>query len=83
RQKKHSSRSVKRSGPANGSTEWSPHTPGHHSHEEKKKRREDGGKRKSKDKKKKVLTAYHIFYKEYMNSILEEHPGLDFGDLSK
>lgn len=83
RQKKHSSRSVKRSGAANGSTEWSPHTPGHHSHEEKKKRREDGGKRKSKDKKKKVLTAYQIFYKEYRNSILEEHPGLDFGDLSK
>lgn len=26
--------------------------------------------------KKKVLTAYQIFYKEYRNSILEEHPGL-------
>uniref|UniRef100_A0A671MRM8 HMG box domain-containing protein n=1 Tax=Sinocyclocheilus anshuiensis TaxID=1608454 RepID=A0A671MRM8_9TELE len=33
--------------------------------------------------KKKVLTAYQIFYKEYRSSILEEEPGLDFGDLSK
>lgn len=29
------------------------------------------------------MTAYQIFYKEYRNSILEEEPGLDFGDLSK
>ncbi|XP_057195087.1 HMG box-containing protein 4-like [Triplophysa rosa] len=79
REKKHSSKTAA----ANGSAERSVHSAGHHRHEEKKKRQE-GGKRKSKDKKKKkVLTAYQIFYKEYRNSILEEEPGLDFGDLSK
>lgn len=83
REKKHSGKSAKRTTAANGSTEWSAHTTGHHSHEEKRRKREDGGRRKSKDKKKKVLTAYQIFYKEYRSSILEEEPGLDFGDLSK
>ncbi|XP_073708084.1 uncharacterized protein [Garra rufa] len=83
REKKHSSKSAKRTTAANGSTEWSGYTTGHHGHEEKRRKREDGGKRKSKDKKKKVLTAYQIFYKEYRSSILEEEPGLDFGDLSK
>ncbi|XP_043086788.1 HMG domain-containing protein 4-like [Puntigrus tetrazona] len=83
REKKHSSKSAKRTTAANGSTEWSAHSTGHHSREEKRRKREDGGKRKSKDKKKKVLTAYQIFYKEYRSSILEEEPGLDFGDLSK
>lgn len=78
REKKH-----KRTAAANGSAEASAHTTGHHSHEEKRRKREDGGRRKSKDKKKKVLTAYQIFYKEYRSSILEEEPGLDFGDLSK
>lgn len=80
REKKHSSKTAA----ANGSAECSAHSGGHHRREEKKKKkREEGGKRKSKDKKKKVLTAYQIFYKEYRNSILEEEPGLDFGDLSK
>ncbi|XP_067314906.1 HMG box-containing protein 4-like isoform X2 [Pseudorasbora parva] len=83
REKKHSSKSAKRISSANGSTEWSEYTTGHHSRVEKKRKKEEGGKRKSKDKKKKVLTAYQIFYKEYRNSILEEEPGLDFGDLSK
>ncbi|XP_039512530.1 HMG box-containing protein 4-like [Pimephales promelas] len=83
REKKHSSKSAKRITAANGSTEWSAFTTGHHSHEEKRRKSKEGGKRKSKDKKKKVLTAYQIFYKEYRNSILEEEPGLDFGDLSK
>ncbi|XP_051997361.1 HMG domain-containing protein 4-like isoform X1 [Xyrauchen texanus] len=83
REKKHSSKTAKRSAAANGSAEWSEYTTGHHSREEKKKKREEGGKHKSKEKKKKVLTAYQIFYKEYRNSILEEEPGLDFGDLSK
>ncbi|XP_026116535.1 HMG box-containing protein 4 [Carassius auratus] len=83
REKKHSSKAAKRTTAANGSTEWSASTTDHHSHEEKKRKREDGGRRKSKDKKKKVLTAYQIFYKEYRISILEEEPGLDFGDLSK
>lgn len=83
REKKHSSKSAKRTAAANGSAEWGAYTTGHHSHEEKRRKREDGGKRKSKDKKKKVLTAYQIFYKEYRSSILEEEPGLDFGDLSK
>uniref|UniRef100_A0A8C1UQN9 HMG box domain-containing protein n=1 Tax=Cyprinus carpio TaxID=7962 RepID=A0A8C1UQN9_CYPCA len=82
REKKHS-KAAKRPVEANGSTEWSACTTVHHSREEKKRKREDGGKRKSKDKKKKVLTAYQIFYKEYRSSILEEEPGLDFGDLSK
>ncbi|XP_067229664.1 HMG domain-containing protein 4-like isoform X1 [Chanodichthys erythropterus] len=83
REKKHSSKSAKRIAAANGSTEWSTYTTGHHSHEEKRRKKEGSSKRKSKDKKKKVLTAYQIFYKEYRNSILEEEPGLDFGDLSK
>ncbi|XP_016364941.1 HMG box-containing protein 4 isoform X1 [Sinocyclocheilus rhinocerous] len=83
REKKHSSKAAKRTPAANGSTEWSACTTVHHSREEKRRKRAEGGKRKSKDKKKKVLTAYQIFYKEYRSSILEEEPGLDFGDLSK
>lgn len=78
REKKHSSKTAA----ADGSAELSAHSAGHHRREEKKKR-QDGGKRKSKVKKKKFLTAYQIFYKEYRNSVLEEEPGLDFGDLSK
>lgn len=40
---------------ANGSTEWSTFTTGHHSHEEKRRKNKEGGKRKSKDKVRKPL----------------------------
>lgn len=52
------------------------------SHSDKKKKKEKA-RLKAQKSKKKVLTAYQIFSKEYRLSILEEQPGLDFGDLSK
>ncbi|XP_053494472.1 HMG box-containing protein 4-like isoform X1 [Ictalurus furcatus] len=53
------------------------------SHSDKKRKKEEKARLKAVKAKKKVLTAYQIFSKEYRLSILEEQPGLDFGDLSK
>ncbi|XP_008946563.1 PREDICTED: HMG domain-containing protein 4, partial [Merops nubicus] len=53
---------------------------------EKRRKRED----KEKDKtekwekpKKKNMSAYQVFCKEYRTTIVSEHPGIDFGELSK
>ncbi|XP_038010151.1 HMG domain-containing protein 4 [Motacilla alba alba] len=53
---------------------------------EKRRRKED----KEKDKaekwekpKKKNMSAYQVFCKEYRTTIVSEHPGIDFGELSK
>ncbi|XP_044158057.1 HMG domain-containing protein 4 isoform X1 [Bufo gargarizans] len=44
-------------------------------------------KKKKKDEtekpKKKNMSAYQVFSKEYRGSIIAEHPGIDFGELSK
>lgn len=69
---------------ANGSSDDGLYSAGRSgSHSEKKRKKEEKAKLKAEKAKKKVLTAYQIFSKEYRLSILEEQPGLDFGDLSK
>ncbi|XP_053577214.1 HMG domain-containing protein 4 isoform X2 [Bombina bombina] len=45
---------------------------------EKKKKRDDTEKPKKKN-----MSAYQVFSKEYRSSIIAEHPGIDFGELSK
>ncbi|XP_062852995.1 HMG box-containing protein 4-like isoform X3 [Trichomycterus rosablanca] len=67
---------------ANGSSDAGVYSGGK-SHSDKKKKKEEKARLKAEKAKKKVITAYQIFSKEYRLSILEEQPGLDFGDLSK
>ncbi|KAM9326857.1 HMG domain-containing protein 4 [Gastrophryne carolinensis] len=45
---------------------------------DKKKKKEETDKQKKKN-----MSAYQVFSKEYRSSIIAEHPGLDFGELSK
>ncbi|XP_073500401.1 HMG domain-containing protein 4 [Phyllobates terribilis] len=40
-------------------------------------------KKESEKPKKKNMSAYQVFSKEYRGSIIAEHPGIDFGELSK
>ncbi|XP_043922318.1 HMG domain-containing protein 4-like isoform X1 [Protopterus annectens] len=54
------------------------------SEKKKKKKKEDKEKEKlEKPKKKKNMSAYQLFCKEYRVNIVAEHPGIDFGELSK
>ncbi|XP_061494236.1 HMG domain-containing protein 4-like isoform X2 [Rhineura floridana] len=56
------------------------------SQSEKKKKKEEKEKIEKSDKekpKKKNMSAYQVFCKEYRVNIVAEHPGIDFGDLSK
>ncbi|XP_018423043.1 PREDICTED: HMG domain-containing protein 4 isoform X2 [Nanorana parkeri] len=46
---------------------------------DKKKKKEEA----EKQPKKKNMSAYQVFSKEYRSSIISEHPGIDFGELSK
>ncbi|KAJ7330157.1 hypothetical protein JRQ81_016331 [Phrynocephalus forsythii] len=53
---------------------------------EKKKKKEDKEKTEKLEKekpKKKNMSAYQVFCKEYRVNIVAEHPGIDFGELSK
>ncbi|XP_078286515.1 HMG domain-containing protein 4-like isoform X2 [Rhinoraja longicauda] len=52
---------------------------------EKKKKKEEKYKEKTEkpEKKKKNISAYQLFCKEYRINIVAEHPGIDFGELSK
>ncbi|XP_032869401.1 HMG domain-containing protein 4 isoform X2 [Amblyraja radiata] len=52
---------------------------------EKKKKKEEKDKEKIEkpEKKKKNISAYQLFCKEYRVNIVAEHPGIDFGELSK
>ncbi|XP_078093698.1 HMG domain-containing protein 4a isoform X2 [Mustelus asterias] len=52
---------------------------------EKKKKKEEKDKEKIEkpEKKKKNMSAYQLFCKEYRINIVAEHPGIDFGELSK
>ncbi|XP_004700376.1 HMG domain-containing protein 4 isoform X1 [Echinops telfairi] len=58
------------------------HTDGHS--EKKKKREEKDRERERGEKpKKKNMSAYQVFCKEYRVTIVADHPGIDFGELSK
>nr|XP_009942359.1 PREDICTED: HMG domain-containing protein 4 [Opisthocomus hoazin] len=51
---------------------------------EKRRKKEDKEKDKEREKpKKKNMSAYQVFCKEYRTTIVSEHPGIDFGELSK
>ncbi|KFO61234.1 HMG domain-containing protein 4 [Corvus brachyrhynchos] len=53
---------------------------------EKRRKKEDKEKDKSEKwekPKKKNMSAYQVFCKEYRTNIVSEHPGIDFGELSK
>lgn len=58
------------------------HTDGHG---EKKKKREDKDRDRERGEKpkKKNMSAYQVFCKEYRVTIVADHPGIDFGELSK
>ncbi|NXX65915.1 HMGX4 protein, partial [Spizella passerina] len=50
----------------------------------KEEREKDKEKERERDKpKKKNMSAYQVFCKEYRTNIVSEHPGIDFGELSK
>ncbi|NWS68276.1 HMGX4 protein, partial [Crotophaga sulcirostris] len=50
---------------------------------EKEKEREKEREREREKPKKKNMSAYQVFCKEYRTTIVSEHPGIDFGELSK
>ncbi|XP_009988166.1 PREDICTED: HMG domain-containing protein 4 [Tauraco erythrolophus] len=53
---------------------------------EKRRKKEDKEKDKERERekpKKKNMSAYQVFCKEYRTTIVSEHPGIDFGELSK
>ncbi|XP_007952174.1 HMG domain-containing protein 4 [Orycteropus afer afer] len=64
-----------------------PPPPGLHTdgHGEKKKKREEKEKERERGEKpkKKNMSAYQVFCKEYRVTIVADHPGIDFGELSK
>ncbi|XP_060046079.1 HMG domain-containing protein 4 isoform X2 [Erinaceus europaeus] len=64
-----------------------PPLPGLHTdgHSEKKKKREekDRDRERGEKPKKKNMSAYQVFCKEYRVTIVADHPGIDFGELSK
>ncbi|NXI66725.1 HMGX4 protein, partial [Anseranas semipalmata] len=65
-----------------------PHPTVFHSDGQSEKRRKKEEKEKEKAEKwekpkKKNMSAYQVFCKEYRTTIVSEHPGIDFGDLSK
>ncbi|XP_066490136.1 HMG domain-containing protein 4 isoform X2 [Tiliqua scincoides] len=61
------------------------HTDGQNEKEKKKKKEEKERAEKSEKEKpkKKNMSAYQVFCKEYRVNIVAEHPGIDFGELSK
>ncbi|NWQ76637.1 HMGX4 protein, partial [Columbina picui] len=50
---------------------------------EKEKEREREKEKEREKPKKKNMSAYQVFCKEYRTTIVSEHPGIDFGELSK
>ncbi|XP_060774849.1 HMG domain-containing protein 4-like isoform X2 [Neoarius graeffei] len=84
KKKKDKEKERRHSSKSNGSSDAGLYAAGRSgSHSDKKRKKEEKARLKAEKAKKKVLTAYQIFSKEYRLSILEEQPGLDFGDLSK
>ncbi|NP_001349901.1 HMG domain-containing protein 4 isoform 2 [Homo sapiens] len=58
------------------------HTDGH-SEKKKKKEEKDKERERGEKPKKKNMSAYQVFCKEYRVTIVADHPGIDFGELSK
>ncbi|KAM5250648.1 HMG domain-containing protein 4 isoform 2-T2 [Hipposideros larvatus] len=58
------------------------HTDGH-SEKKKKKEEKDRERERGEKPKKKNMSAYQVFCKEYRVTIVADHPGIDFGELSK
>ncbi|XP_062989534.1 HMG domain-containing protein 4 isoform X2 [Elgaria multicarinata webbii] len=59
------------------------HTDGQSEKKKKKEEKEKAEKLEKEKPKKKNMSAYQVFCKEYRVNIVAEHPGIDFGDLSK
>ncbi|ELK10285.1 HMG domain-containing protein 4 isoform X1 [Pteropus alecto] len=73
--------------PYTGTAAPPPPLPGLHTegHSEKKKKKEEKDKERERGEKpkKKNMSAYQVFCKEYRVTIVADHPGIDFGELSK
>ncbi|XP_036924371.1 HMG domain-containing protein 4 isoform X1 [Sturnira hondurensis] len=73
--------------PYTGAAAPPPPLPGLHTdgHSEKKKKREEKDRERERGEKpkKKNMSAYQVFCKEYRVTIVADHPGIDFGELSK
>ncbi|XP_019498132.1 PREDICTED: HMG domain-containing protein 4 isoform X2 [Hipposideros armiger] len=73
--------------PCSGAAAPPPPLPGLHTdgHSEKKKKKEekDRDRERGEKPKKKNMSAYQVFCKEYRVTIVADHPGIDFGELSK
>ncbi|KAM4881586.1 HMG domain-containing protein 4 isoform 2-T2 [Thomomys bottae] len=54
-----------------------------HSEKKKKKEERDRERERGEKPKKKNMSAYQVFCKEYRVTIVADHPGIDFGELSK
>nr|XP_056702732.1 HMG domain-containing protein 4 isoform X2 [Euleptes europaea] len=59
------------------------HTDGQSEKKKKKEEKEKAEKSEKEKPKKKNMSAYQVFCKEYRVNIVAEHPGIDFGELSK
>ncbi|KAL2775702.1 HMG domain-containing protein 4 isoform 2 [Daubentonia madagascariensis] len=59
------------------------HTDGHSEKKKKKEEKDKERERGEKSQKKKNMSAYQVFCKEYRVTIVADHPGIDFGELSK
>ncbi|NXY85154.1 HMGX4 protein, partial [Alcedo cyanopectus] len=59
------------------------HSDGQEREKEKDREREKEKEREREKPKKKNMSAYQVFCKEYRTTIVSEHPGIDFGELSK
>ncbi|XP_060632931.2 HMG domain-containing protein 4 [Anolis sagrei] len=59
------------------------HTDGQSEKKKRKEEKERAEKLEKEKPKKKNMSAYQVFCKEYRVNIVAEHPGIDFGDLSK
>ncbi|NWR33417.1 HMGX4 protein, partial [Tachuris rubrigastra] len=59
------------------------HSDGQEKEKEREKDKEREKEREREKPKKKNMSAYQVFCKEYRTTIVSEHPGIDFGELSK
>ncbi|NWW43003.1 HMGX4 protein, partial [Pedionomus torquatus] len=59
------------------------HSDGQEKEREREKEKEREKEREREKPKKKNMSAYQVFCKEYRTAIVSEHPGIDFGELSK
>ncbi|NXX89776.1 HMGX4 protein, partial [Centropus bengalensis] len=59
------------------------HSDGQEKEKEREREKEREKEREREKPKKKNMSAYQVFCKEYRTNIVSEHPGIDFGELSK